>query len=452
MKKLMYLCAIAVFILVTSGFASMVYASTIRVGLVRAFYNQNSITISTTSIDVGRGRANGSFEVVRTLNSPAGFTVRMSNGQVVVQAGGETVFTFVNDSDGGRQIRATGGGIISMGSDNFRGVIEFRPSGGQVSAINVICIEEYIYGVLSMEMSPHFHIEALRAQAVAARTFAMYTKNRGTYSSRGFDICDRSSCCQAYRGTYREYEIMRQAVRDTRGLMVFKPGSNEPVLTPYFSSSGGSTDCVENVWGGVYAHLTGVWDFYEQNPRIWSRTYTWAQLTAAVRAHAPGANIGTVTGVSITEERLGRVQELTFIGTNGQWTATREQVSDIFRHISRRLYSRNFTISGAVEGGGSTIYITCGDITQQAPVSNLYVVDSFGNVVPANNTHVFDGVALGQPTQTTVTDADGTGITINGRGWGHGVGMSQQGANSMAQAGYDFRSILLHYYSGVEIR
>lgn len=451
MKKIMYLCAVAVFVLVSAGFANMVYANTIRVGLVRAFYNQNSITINTTSIEVGRGNGNGSFELIRALNSPNGFTVRMSDGQVVVQAGGETVFTFVNDANGGRQIRAAGGGIISMGQDSFRGVIEFRPSGGQVSAINVIDIEQYLYGVLPMEMSPHFHTEALRAQAVAARTFAIYRKSNGRYNSRGFDICDRT-CCQAYRGAGREENVMTQAVRDTRGLRMFLPGCNEPILTPYFSSSGGSTDNSEHVWGGENPHLTGVWDHYEQNPRIWSRTYTWAQLTAAVRAQAPSANVGNVTSVSITQEHLGRVRELTFFGTTGQWTATRDQVLNVFRHIDRRLYSRNFTLTGATTGFGSTIYVTCGDVTHQAPVSNLYVVDSLGNVVPATAAHVFDGITLGQTTQTTVTSDDGTGITINGRGYGHGVGMSQQGANSMAQAGHNFRSILLHYYPGVEIR
>jgi len=450
MKKIMYLCAIAVFILALAGFARVTYAHTVRVGLVRVFYNQDSISVSTTSIDIGHGNANGSFEFNRTLNSANGFTIHTEGGQVVVRAGGQTVFTFLNDAAGGPQIRASGGGILAMGSYTFRGAIEFRPSGARVTAINVICLEEYLYGVLPMEMSPSFHIEALRAQAVAARTFAMYTMNSRSYAARGFDLCDRT-CCQAYRGAGREEEIMIQAVRDTRGLMMFTEDRDTPAFTPYFSSSGGATDNSENVWGSALSHLRGVIDIYEQNPRIWSRTYTWTQLTAAVRAQAPSANIGTVTGVTIAQEHLGRVQELTFIGTNGQWTATRQQILTVFRHIDRSLYSRNFYFVGSGTGASLTVNVTCGNLIHSAPITSFYVIDHTGNVRPITTASIFDGITTRRLNQTfTVTG--GTGITISGRGWGHGVGMSQTGANSMAQAGHDFRAILQHYYTGITIR
>jgi len=449
MKKLMYLCAAVVFILISAGFVSVTYAHTIRVGLVRVFYNQDSISISTTSIDVGRGNANGSFEFNRTLNSPSGFVIRTEGGQVVVRANGQTVFTFVNDASGGAQIRAAGG-ILAMGSYTFRGAIEFRPSGGRVTAINVLCLEEYLYGVLPMEMSPSFHIEALRAQAVAARTFAMYTMGSRSYAARGFDLCDRT-CCQAYRGVGREEDIMTQAVRDTHGLMMFTEHSTTPVFTPFFSSSGGATDNSENVWGGALPHLRGVADIYEQNPRVWSRTYTWAQLTNAVRAQAPNANIGTVTGVTVAQEHLGRVQELTFIGTNGQWTATRQQTLSVFRHIDSSLYSRNFYLVGGGTGAALSVSVTCGIFTHNASVTSFHVLDHNGNITPISIASVFDGTTTRRLNQAT-TVTGGTGITINGRGWGHGVGMSQNGANGMAQAGYDFRSILQHYYTGITIR
>jgi len=446
----MYLCAIVVFFWASAGLASVTYAHTVRVGLVRAFYNQDSISISTTSIDIGRGNADGSFEFNRTLNSSNGFTIRIESGQVVVRAGGQTVFTFLNDTASGPQIRASGGGILAMGAYTFRGAVEFRSSGGRVTAINVICLEEYLYGVLPMEMSPSFYIEALRAQAVAARTFAMYTMVSRSYAARGFDLCDRT-CCQAYRGAGREEDIMIQAVRDTHGLMMFTEDSYTPVFTPFFSSSGGATDNSENVWGSALSHLRGVADIYEQNPRIWSRTYTWAQLTAAVRAQAPSANIGTVTGVTIAQEHLGRVQELTFIGTNGQWTATRQQILTVFRHIDQSLYSRHFYIAGGGTGAGLPVSVTCGTLTHNAPVTSFYVIDHTGNIAPISTATVFDGITTRRLNQT-VTVTGGTGITINGRGWGHGVGMSQTGANSMAQAGHDFRTILLHYYTGVTIR
>ena len=442
MKKIMYLCATFIFILATAGLTNAASAHTIRVGLVRAFENQYSISVATTSIDVGRGTENGTFEYNRTLTSPDGFVIRVENGQVVVRADGQTVFTFVNDVEGGRQIRATDGSPLSMGAYSFRGVIEFRPSSGRVSAINVICLEEYLYGVIAMEMSPTFYTEALRAQAVAARTFAMYTRHNSTYTSRGFDLCDRT-CCQAYRGAGREEDVMVQAVRDTRGLMMFTDESEIPAFTPFFSSSGGSTDSSENVWGGTVSHLRGISDHYEQNPRVWTRTYTWAQLTAAVQAQAPSANIGTVTGISVASQQLGRVQELTFIGTNGQWTATRQTILSVFRHIDRSLYSRNFYIEG-----GAPITDVLAD--NEVPVINMQNLNGYANG-QQNATYVFDGVNTRLLTQS-VTVSGGAGITINGRGWGHGVGMSQNGANGMAQAGYNFLQILKHYYTGVTVR
>jgi len=449
MKKILYMSLCIVIILAVTGLSAG--AQTIRVGLVRNFEGRNSISISTNNIDVGRGLPCGSFDFSRSLQSSSGFTVSVESGQVVIRAGGQTVFTFTNDVAGGRQVRASSG-TLALGSYSYRGVVEFRPSGGRVSAINVICVEQYLYGVVAMEMAPSFYAEALRAQAVAARTFAMYSARRGRYVSREFDICDRT-CCQAYNGSTREFDANTRAVRDTNGLIIVAPGGNIPLFTPYFSSSGGSTDNSENVWFEALPHLRGVVDGYERVARTWTRTYTWAQLTNAVRAEAPNANIGTVTGVIIEQEHLGRVQELTFVGTNGRWTARREQTMGVFRHIDSRLLSRSFYIVGAgASGTNSVVSATDGFAYVQLPASNLYAVDAAGNVVPVGNAMAYDGVTTRRLTIQATTVSGGTGITINGRGWGHGVGMSQNGANGMAQAGYNFRAILHHFYTGIEIR
>jgi len=450
-KFFLFLCAMAVFILASAGFSSQVYANEmIRVGLLRAFYNQNSITVTTTDIEIGRGASDGSFIFNRTLHSPSGFVIQVEGGQVVIRAGGQLVFTFLQDTEGSPQIRATGGGTVTMGRYSYRGVIEFRPYGGRVTAINVLPLEQYLYGVVPMEMSPSFHFQALKAQAVAARTFAVYNRNYGRRHSAWIDVCD-STCCQVYHGTNRESDIITQAIRDTHGLLMYING--RAAFTPFFSSSGGATDNSENVWVQALSHLRGVPDLYETNARIWTRTYTWAQLTAAVQAEAPAANIGNVTGVSITRTHLGRVQELTFIGTNGQWAATGERTRTIFRHVGGSLYGRNYQLAGAAGGGAATVVsVTNGMAAHQAPVNNFHVVTGAGNVVPINTAYVFDGITTRRLTEQVTTVTGGTGITINGRGWGHGVGMSQHGANGMAHAGHDFRTILQHYYTGVEIR
>lgn len=452
MKKLIFfMCSMAVFVL---AFSSMAYANTIRIGLTRNFRNRDAITISTNSIQIGRGNADGSFNYNRTLTSASGFTLTVYGGQIVIREGaanGMIRFTFLNTIAEGPQIRPSSG-LLNMGSESYRGTMEFRLADGRITAINVVNLEEYLYGVIPAEMSPQFHTEALRAQAVAARTYAMHRVNNSSHPGSGFHLCD-TTCCQSYMGAGRENTITTQAVRDTRGIMVFAPGGITPLLTPYHSSSGGSTDNIENVWGGTLSHLRGVWDSYEQNPRIWSRTYTWAQLTSAVNAQSGAPNIGNVTGLSIASTHLGRVQELIFTGTAGQWTATRQQVLSVFGHINSSLYSRNFTFAGTT-GINAYIFVTDGVTSRQVPVSSLHVINNLGQTATANSLHVFDGTTsrLVGGTQTVTTATNPAGVTINGRGWGHGVGMSQQGANSMAHAGHDFRTILRHYYTGVEIR
>jgi len=469
MSKKLYLSAIFIlaFVGLSAVFAVTAQANTIRIGL-SSFWDQNYIIVGNTSIEVGRGTDGGGFSHIRTLESANGFRVTRSGGNVVVQVGGSNVFTF--DNAHAAQIRATGGGTVRLGGRNYRGVIEFmRSAANQVTAVNVLNMEQYLYGVVAMEMSPSFHQEALRAQAVAARTFAMYSGHRARYTSRGFHLCDRT-CCQAYSGTYREHASISAAVRDTAGLMIFAPGSNTPLFTPYFSSSGGSTDHSENVWVTSLPHLRAVWDPHETNPRLWSRNFTWAQLTNIARAE--GANIGNVTGIAITELNLARPQELTFFGANGTWSVRGGRVTSIFSHAGGGILGRTFAIYGTSgssgvshtnDAGANTglpVAVTCGIFSlTNIPVTNLYVLDENGNAVPVANPSVFDGTTTRQlyeeradSVSVGVMVTGGEGITIEGRGWGHGVGMSQNGANGMAHAGYTFRQILQHYFTGVEIR
>lgn len=429
-------------------FSTAVYATTLRIGLLRSFSNRASVNISNTHITVGRGFANGGFNAIQELHSANGFTLQAQGGAITVSGGGAVLFTFITGVDGNPQIRPAGGVPVTMGGYSFRGAMEFIPSGGSFTAVNVVNIEEYLYGVLPAEMSPSFHIEALRAQAVASRTFAVHSVGLGRHRRQGFDLCDRY-CCQVYHGAGSEYDITTQAVRDTRGLMMFHEG--QAILASYFSSSGGATDNSENVWVDALPYLRSVAEIApEHEPMVWTRTYTWAQLTQA--ASSAGANIGSVTGLSVTQVASGgRAQELTFIGTNGQFTRTREDIRNVFSPVGGALPSRNFSIAGAMPTS-ATVYITSGVQTNSGSLSNFQVVTENNAIQTISNAYIYDGITTNRITATTAAATGGTGITINGRGWGHGVGMSQRGAEGMARQGFDFMSILRHYYTGVEIR
>jgi len=450
------LLALVIVVFVFSGFMAAPPPQIVRVGLLRLFYNQNTIHIASTNIEVGHGLSNGSFSPSQTLTSANGFTAQVVSGQVVLRAGntsGNIVFTF-NSATGSAQVRGIGGGNITLGNYTYRGVIEFHPyDSGRITAVNVINVEDYLLGVVPLEMSPtQFHQEALRAQAVAARTFSIHTRDTTRRHSEWLDLCDRPQCCQSYRGVGNEHANTTAAVQATHGLMIFLPGSDVALFTPFSASSGGATSNSEHVWWAELSHLRGVPDPYEPNVHNWTREFTWAQLTTRVANESPASvNIGNVTAVAVTNSHLGRVVELTFTGTNGEWSVRGERMRTMMGFDGQ-----NFAISGATVtniGGTTSVTVTDGIVTSQHAPSSLFAVNHLGQLVAVSSPFITDGLSTTQPNSgVDVSVSGGTGITVTGRGHGHGVGMSQHGANGMANAGYGFRAILQHYYTGVEIR
>jgi len=456
MKKLILICLILTFSLAaipaTTTLGAVASPSTIRIGLTSNNANRDSIHITNTQIIAGYDNSGVFLPVSQALHSANGFTARVSGGVVVLYSGNQQVFAFT-DTSRGAQVMDAVGGSVSLGNYSYRGIIEFRSSGGRLTAINVICTEQYLYGVLPMEMSHSFHIDALKAQAIASRTFMVYRMNEGGHSHQGFDLCDGIHC-QSYRGTGREHANTTRAVNETHGLMMFH--NNAVILAVYFASSGGSTDNSENVWVQARPYLRAVQDIAEHDPVEWNRTFTWAQLTTALQN--ANVNIGTATGLSITETSpYGRVQELTVQGTAGQWRLTGEAIRTFFTPIGGSLMSRNFYIAGAASTPSAVpVSVTDGQRVVSSNLASLLWRNLNGLAVPmpSNVVYVFDGTALRriEMAAPVLVTTGGTGVTLVGRGWGHGVGMSQRGAHGMARAGYSYREILLHYYTGIEIR
>ena len=436
------LCALLLLALAPPLCAAAAEPVTVRVGLTRHFENRASIEIRNTGIAVGYGTQFG-FAHGRDLFSQTGFTATISGGSVVLQAGGATVHTF---SGGAAQIRALHGDTVLLDDRSYRGSIELaRAAGGGLTAVNVLDLEEYLYGVLPAEMSPSWHIQALQAQAVAARTFA-FNRIAGA-GHDGFDICD-STHCQVYDGTAREHENTTRAVRQTRGLMLFHGGST--ILANYFSSSGGSTDNSEDVWGSFRPYLRSVNEIHEHEPMVWERTFTWAELTYA--AGRSGANIGNVTGISVSEIGVsGRATELTLHGAGGAWSVRSESIRAFFAPVGGSLPSRNFVIGGGLPAT-PFVAVTAGAGFSTAQLNTMYAHDVRGGMGSVHMGYIFDGVTMRRVDYAPVIVSGGAGITISGMGWGHGVGMSQRGAEGMARLGYSFIQILQHYYTGVEIR
>ena len=181
--------------------------------------------------------------------------------------------------------------VVDLGARSYRGIVDFiHNSSGTLTAVNVIDLEEYLYGVVAAEIPSSYEYEAIKAQACAARTYALYKWNRE--SDIGYDICD-STHCQAYMGYDYEDSTTRQAVIDTEGELIYYNGS--PIEALFFSSSGGYTEDAVNVWGTDVAYLKAVDDSQEINCPEWERTVTLDDLDAIISAN--GYGIGSATGM-----------------------------------------------------------------------------------------------------------------------------------------------------------
>ena len=185
-----------------------------------------------------------------------------------------------------------------------------------MTLINVLPMEEYLYGVVPCEIQAGSHPEALKAQAVAARTYTV--NNLKKYERLNFNMC-ATTYSQVYRGFNGEAGATSKAIDDTRGEIVTYEG--KPASIFYFSSSGGKTEDVKNVWGSDgYPYLVSVEDKYESG-KSWH--YNWENSFTAQRIKeimvGRGFNIGDILGIHITKRsEAGRAVEVVLRGSKGR--------------------------------------------------------------------------------------------------------------------------------------
>ncbi|MDJ0840484.1 MAG: SpoIID/LytB domain-containing protein [Acidobacteriota bacterium] len=144
-------------------------------------------------------------------------------------------------------VRSSPNDSIRWSGNGYRGILRFSRVGSKVRIINELPLETYLRGVVPTELGPKSfpELEAIKAQAVAARTYAI--KNMGRFQKKGYDICD-TQACQAYEGTTNEDPMADRAVRETRGLVLYY--GDQLIDALYTSTCGGATDDVENVFPG----------------------------------------------------------------------------------------------------------------------------------------------------------------------------------------------------------
>ncbi len=318
------------------------------------------------------------------------------------------------------------------------GMIVRRFSGSDLTLINTVTVNEYLYGVLPKEMAADWPLEALKAQAVAARNYAVTAM--GKHKSRGFDLCATADC-QVYGGYRVESPLCRQAVDETTDRYLMYDG--KPIQAFFHSNSGGKTENSENVWSGTVPYLKSVDDSYSVGaPNTnWTRVYTKAEIEQKLLANQ--MNVGSVSNVVVSRKSANdRVLELVVQGTQGEVVLTKEQTRKILGYND--LKSTWFDVAG-----GGALRVQQGSGLTDLPSEALVINGSMVNSLVAVNDLVARTI---NGDETIIPMASGDTLTFTGHGWGHGLGLSQWGAKNMAEQGFTYEQILLHYYTGTTLQ
>lgn len=433
----------------------------IKVGLESIYKNASSISLSSDkNIEVGYLDENGfrkletlsSSNITITKNEDSTYCVRNKEGQKLLTYDDDDLVFRGYDNKSGLN-------LITVGENKkYRGAIGIGGTTG-ITPYNLISIEEYLYGVVPNEMIPSWPEEALKAQAVAARTIAHYQYNR--FIQSGYNVVDTTTS-QAYGGYNKEHPRTTAAVDATKGEIVYY--KDKIAETLYFSTSGGYTESAENVWGSDIPYLVSQIDTYETEPEQadWTRLITLEEIDRCLGQ--AGAHIGKAKGIEILSRTpSGRVKEMNIIGTEGLYPLTLEKVRTFFSATQNgSLKSRLFEIQDAVTDRTdvpttNTVTLLSASGLQNKTASSLYVTNGQELIeVSPNKLWIQTATTLSQLQRQNVVipikEIVYGDVTIKGKGFGHGVGMSQSGAKGMANAGFDYKSILTHYYKGVTIK
>lgn len=378
-------------------------------------------------------RATGKTVLSGAAEGPWTFEIRGSSRTVLVSgpAGRKAV-----RAPAGLQVRLQGPGTFIVEELAFgkgtswagradrelRGSLELRwDAGGRgLFLVNALNLEEYLYGVLASEMPAHWPLEALKAQAVIARTEALFRKAAGPHRKLGFDLCDEQHC-QAYGGVKSETPKTRQAVDATRGEVLKHQGKT--AHTVYFSNCGGHTQSGSDIHWGNEPYWRGVPDTVDDA----FPASPWAFRRWLLRP----------SGAYCEPGRWSKACHF-------RWTRT-ALIKDVERRLNRR-YRVGKILNVAVLSRG--------------PAGRALKVEIKGDRGRAllrkeGEIRRFFGLASLRSTLFAVESRRREGrlvsLTFHGAGWGHGVGLCQSGAAGRAQDGALYGDILSHYYPGTDL-
>jgi SpoIID/LytB domain protein len=309
---------------------------------------------------------------------------------------------------------------------SYRGEIEVRRGGGGgLTVINVVDVESYLRGVVPSEMSASYPPEALKAQAVAARTQALV--KAGRHRAEGYDLCNGQHC-QVYGGATSERQESDEAVAGTRGEILTYRG--RPANTLYSAVCGGHTEKASVIWRvRDEPYLRAQPDFDVEQTNRFHFPLSEEEMRAYLR-EAPPANCYQPRYCALEKFRWWKV-------------IRREELEE--------------SVKAAATDPGTIRKVKIVQRGISGAVTRLEIWTSGRKLVLRDSQLIrraFGGLRSAAFALDSYEGPDGLPVVfvVWGAGWGHGVGMCQMGAVGLAEKGRDYRAILGKYYPGCELR
>ena len=239
-------------------------------------------------------------------------------------------------------IQPTGGGYVWIGDRWYRGNTQVVPTSKGLTAVNHVDLEQYLYSVLGSEMSASWPLEALKAQAVAARSYALY--KRQTSGNSVYDVGDTQTW-QVYKGVETEAKSTQIAVSSTDGQVMTYKG--KIILAVFHSSSGGHTENVEDVWSEPLPYLRGVKDYDEGTPEYrWQKTFSPSELSQ---------RLGISNIRSLIPERTttyGSIKTMKVVGDSGSKSLSGSKLRQALGLKSTRFTVTSTPTAFQIDGSG----------------------------------------------------------------------------------------------------
>ena len=353
-------------------------------------------------------------------------------------------------------VKSSDGRGIWVGQKRYSGKLNLYILDSEILVINILGIEKYLSSVVGSEMPAKWPLEALKAQAIASRTYALKQKGNSLY-----DI-DSTNKNQVYSGLEaRTYKTI-SAVRSTRSLVLTY--KNKLINALFHSSSGGMTENSQDVWKNEYPYLSSVKDFDKNNPKLrWQKKFSNEELKSLF------PKIGGIKKIEILNiTNTGRVKNVKLLGYYGS-----DQMSGV--DIRKRMNLKSnfvrfkFIEDNEIESNNNNSKLLTTNKFEDEPLP--YFVkpgDSLNDIAYKYNVNVYEIIDLNSikdsslininqilliPRNSSNTSSTEEKIlVVSGYGSGHGVGMSQWGAKYMATKGLKAEEILKHFYKGVKIK